>query len=106
MSSPQIPATSEPLRLHVPEPSARPGQATDFSYLNSETVYLRVDSQDPPTDDIRVRQALNAAIDREAFIGTVLPEGTELAVAMVPPCRRAWWLKLPVGRGPNPREGP
>ena len=33
MSSPQIPATSEPLRLHVPEPSARPGQATDFSYL-------------------------------------------------------------------------
>ena len=33
MSSPQIPATSEPLRLHVPEPSARPGEATDFSYL-------------------------------------------------------------------------
>ena len=33
MSSPQIPATREPLRLHVPEPSARPGQATDFSYL-------------------------------------------------------------------------
>lgn len=24
---------SEPLRLHVPEPTARPGQATDFSYL-------------------------------------------------------------------------
>ena len=22
-----------PLRLHVPEPSARPGQTTDFSYL-------------------------------------------------------------------------
>ena len=33
MSSPQIPATREPLRLHVPEPSARPGEATDFSYL-------------------------------------------------------------------------
>ena len=33
MSSPQIPATSEPLSLHVPEPSARPGEATDFSYL-------------------------------------------------------------------------
>jgi len=23
-----------PLRLHVPEPPARPGQATDFSYLH------------------------------------------------------------------------
>jgi peptide/nickel transport system substrate-binding protein len=64
--------------------------ATDFSYLNSETVYLRIDSADEPTNDIRVRQALNAAIDREAFIGTVLPEGTELAVAMVPPTTLGW----------------
>jgi len=24
----------QPLRLHVPEPSARPGQHTDFSYLH------------------------------------------------------------------------
>ncbi|MEN5118685.1 3-methyl-2-oxobutanoate dehydrogenase (2-methylpropanoyl-transferring) subunit alpha [Luteimonas sp. TWI662] len=33
MSTSQTPATTTPLRLHVPEPSARPGQATDFSYL-------------------------------------------------------------------------
>lgn len=65
-------------------------KATDFSYLNSETVYLRIDSQDAPTSDLRVRQALNAAIEREAFIGTVLPEGTELAVAMVPPTTLGW----------------
>jgi peptide/nickel transport system substrate-binding protein len=65
-------------------------RATDFSYLNSETVYLRIDGQDAPTDDIRVRKALNAAIDREAFIGTVLPDGTELAVAMVPPTTLGW----------------
>lgn len=65
-------------------------KATDFSYLNSETVYLRIDSQDAPTNDIRVRQALNAAIEREAFIGTILPEGTELAVAMVPPTTLGW----------------
>jgi peptide/nickel transport system substrate-binding protein len=64
--------------------------ATDFSYPNSETVYLRIDSQDAPTDDIRIRQALNAAIDREAFIGTLLSEGTELAVAMVPPTTLGW----------------
>ncbi|WP_332718476.1 ABC transporter substrate-binding protein [Pelagibacterium mangrovi] len=64
--------------------------ATDFSYPNSETVYLRIDGQDAPTDDLRIRQALNAAIDREAFIGTLLSEGTELAVAMVPPTTLGW----------------
>ena len=31
------------------------------------------------------------AIDREAFIGTLLPEGTEVsAVAMVPPTTLGW----------------
>ncbi len=49
-------------------------KALDFAYPNPETVYLRIDSQDAPTNDIRVRKALNAAIDREAFIGTILPE--------------------------------
>lgn len=29
-----MPLTPKPLRLHVPEPSGRPGQATDFSYLH------------------------------------------------------------------------
>ncbi len=29
-----MPPTPQPLRLHVPEPSGRPGQATDFSYLH------------------------------------------------------------------------
>ncbi|MBJ7577865.1 peptide ABC transporter substrate-binding protein [Devosia sp. MC532] len=65
-------------------------KALDFAYPNSETVYLRIDSQDAPTSDIRVRKALNAAIDREAFIGTILPEGTELAVAMTPPTTLGW----------------
>lgn len=64
--------------------------ALDFSYPNSETVYLRIEGLDAPTDDIRIRRALNAAIDREAFIGTLLPAGTELAVAMVPPTTLGW----------------
>jgi len=64
--------------------------ATDFSYPNSETVYLRIDQTVEPMGDLRVRQALNAAIDREAFIGTVLPAGTQLAVAMVPPTTLGW----------------
>ncbi len=45
---------------------------TDFSYLNSETVRIRMLSMAPPLDDIRVRKALNLAIDRKAFIGTIL----------------------------------
>ena len=57
----------------------------DFAYPNSETVYLRIDQQIPPLDDKRVRQALNYAVDREAFIGTIMPEGTELSTAIVPP---------------------
>ena len=63
---------------------------TDVSYLNSETLYLRIDSAVDPISDKRVREALNLAIDREAFIGTLLPEGTEVAVAMVPPTTLGW----------------
>lgn len=59
--------------------------ATDFSYLNSETVYARIDHTVPPFNDVRVRKAFNMAIDRAAFIGSLLPEGTEQAVAMFPP---------------------
>jgi peptide/nickel transport system substrate-binding protein len=63
---------------------------TDVSYLNSETLYLRIDSAIDPISDKRVRQALNLAIDREAFIGTLLPEGTVVATAMVPPTTLGW----------------
>jgi peptide/nickel transport system substrate-binding protein len=58
---------------------------TDFAYPNSETLYLRLDHSMAPLEDKRVRQALNMAVDREAFIGTILPTGTQLATAMVPP---------------------
>ena len=64
--------------------------ATDVSYLNSETLYLRLDSAIAPITDKRVREALNMAIDRDAFIGTLLPEGTVSAVAMVPPTTLGW----------------
>ena len=63
---------------------------TDVSYLNSETLYLRIDHGVAPISDRRVREALNLAIDREAFVGTLLPEGTQLATAMVPPTTLGW----------------
>lgn len=43
----------------------------DFSFLNSETARLRIDTEIPPLDDRRVRLALNHAIDRDAMKGTI-----------------------------------
>lgn len=59
--------------------------AMDFSYPNSETVYMRLDHSMAPLDDVRVRKALNHAVDREAFVGTILADGTLLATGMTPP---------------------
>lgn len=64
--------------------------ATDFSYLDSETVYLRIDHNIEPLNDIRIRRALNLAIDREAFLGTLLPDSAILATAIVPPPTLGW----------------
>ncbi|AUH33322.1 ABC transporter substrate-binding protein [Paracoccus tegillarcae] len=60
-------------------------EATDFAYPNSETTYLRVDSNIAPLDDIRIRQALNMAVDRAAFLGTLVPEAATLATHMTVP---------------------
>lgn len=60
-------------------------EATDFSYPNSETVFLRLEHAYPPLNDRRVREALNLAVDREAFVGTILANGTLLATGITPP---------------------
>jgi peptide/nickel transport system substrate-binding protein len=64
--------------------------ATDFSYLDSETVYLRIDHNIEPLNDLRIRQALNLAIDRQAFLGTLVPDSAILATAIVPPPTLGW----------------
>lgn len=68
--------------------------AMDYSYPNSETVYMRLDNNTAPLDDIRVRQALNYAVDREAFVGTILADGTLLATGMTPPSTIGYNLDL------------
>ncbi len=60
-------------------------KSMDYSYPNSETVYLRLDHAIEPLNDIRVRRALNYAVDREAFVGTILADGTLLATGITPP---------------------
>lgn len=64
--------------------------ATDFSYLDSETVYLRIDHNIEPLNDVRIRRALNLAIDRQAFLGTLVPDSALLATAIVPPPTLGW----------------
>lgn len=63
---------------------------TDFSYLDSETVYMRLDHNIAPLNDVRVRKALNLAIDRQAFLGTLVPQDAVLATALVPPTTLGW----------------
>lgn len=55
----------------------------DFSYLNAETLRARIRKDQPPLDDVRVRKALNLATDRQAFIGTIFSEDTQLAEQLV-----------------------
>lgn len=62
------------------------------AYPNSETVRLNLDALTPPLDDIRIRAAINYAIDRDALIGTVLS----------PDAIKATHLVLPQILGHNP----
>jgi peptide/nickel transport system substrate-binding protein len=58
---------------------------TDFSYYNSETARLRISMDVPPFDDVRVRKAVNYAIDREAMRGTIFSEEVVPAAQLVVP---------------------
>jgi peptide/nickel transport system substrate-binding protein len=57
----------------------------DFPYPNSETTRLRIQVDQPPFDDRRVREALNLAIDRGALKGTVFSKDVIPATQLVPP---------------------
>ncbi|MCR8670593.1 ABC transporter substrate-binding protein [Agrococcus sp. HG114] len=48
-------------------------------------LYLGMNQTVPELQDVRVRQAIAHAIDREALVTQVLPEGTEVASQFIPP---------------------
>jgi peptide/nickel transport system substrate-binding protein len=54
------------------------------SYPNNETIALRLTGDIAPLDDIRVREAINYAIDKETIVGS-LYEGTDKVAAQLVP---------------------
>lgn len=54
------------------------------TFNTNETPYLRLDPTQPPMNDIRVREAINLAIDREALLETIFGGVGELASQLVP----------------------
>ena len=70
-------------------PVIAPQDATDpkmdFSYLNSETSWLKIDVTRAPLDDRRVRLAMNYAIDRNALRGSLFPKDVIPATQVVIP---------------------
>jgi peptide/nickel transport system substrate-binding protein len=68
----------------------------DFSYFNSETARLRIDMSRKPLDDIRVRKAMNLAVDLDALRGTIFAKGVVKQTQIV----------VPSINGHNPRLKP
>jgi peptide/nickel transport system substrate-binding protein len=67
-----------------PQDAKRPDM--DFSYLNSETTCLRIGGTwDPPLNDLRVRMALNYAVDRNAIRGSILGKDVVPASQLIVP---------------------
>ena len=59
--------------------------AMDYSFLNSETTFMRIDTSRKPLDDIRVRRALNYAFDRHTVRGSILSKDIVHATQAVVP---------------------
>lgn len=57
----------------------------DHVYPNSETSMFRLSLDTPPLDDVRVRKAINMALDREALRGGIISADAKLATQQVGP---------------------
>ncbi len=61
-----------------------------IGYPNAETVRLNLDSLMEPMSDIRVREAINIAVDRDAMLGTVLSSDATKATQLFLPSISGW----------------
>lgn len=57
----------------------------DKVYPNSDTALFRLSTDIAPLNDVRVRKALNLAIDRQAFLGSIVSAEAQLATQQVGP---------------------
>ncbi len=53
-------------------------------------LYLGFNQKQKPLDDLRVRQAIAHAIDKDAVASASLPEGSEIATQFMPPSVAGW----------------
>lgn len=64
-----------------------------FQIVNREPfniLYLGMNQANPELADLKVRQAIAHAINKEALVAQTLPEGTEVATNFVPPSVAGW----------------
>lgn len=73
----------------VPTLAARPSLEVTTT-PGTEIQYLAFNTQDPVLRDIRVRQAIACAIDRELIIRTIYHGYARPAVSLLPPTQWAW----------------
>jgi peptide/nickel transport system substrate-binding protein len=58
---------------------------SDKVYPNSDSAMFRLSVDIPPLNDVRVRKAINLAIDRTAFLGSIVSDKAQLAEQQVGP---------------------
>jgi peptide/nickel transport system substrate-binding protein len=54
------------------------------SYPNNETVAVRFQGNTAPLDDIRIRQAISYAIDKQGIVDALYPNGDQVAAQIIP----------------------
>lgn len=54
------------------------------NYPNNETIGLRLSGDTAPLDDIRVRQAINYAIDKEGIVASLYQNKDKVAAQLIP----------------------
>lgn len=73
-------------------------EADGFTVMSRDPftiLYLGFNQAVPELADIRVRQAIAHAIDKEAVVSQSLPEGTEIATQFIPPTVDGWNPDVP-----------